>query len=105
MLDYSVQAAIYPTEKLNFLTAVHWFDRASRGDVIYNVANAPFGTVATTSRNIGSELDLVLNYKVNDRLNVHLLYTWFWYGGFVVDDPAITRDDASQFYVQTQVRY
>ncbi len=106
LLDYSVQAQVYPTEKLNLLAAVHWFDQSSANDFVYNVANAQFGTVAATgSRDIGSELDFVANYKASSHMSLQFIYSWFWYDTAVTQDPAITRGDASQFYLQTVLDY
>ncbi|MBM78979.1 MAG: hypothetical protein CMJ78_00085 [Planctomycetaceae bacterium] len=110
LIDYSVQAQVFPTKKLNLLAAYHWFDRASQNDFIYNLPGVPFGTApgtagATNARDIGSELDLVANYAVSERVKVQILYAWFYYEAAVTEDPAISRQDATQFFVQTLINY
>lgn len=104
LLDYSLQATVKPYKKLTFLTAWHWFDKAARGDAIYNVAGAPLGG-ASTSRHIGQELDLIGTYQVNPNLQVQLGYSWFWYGQAVDQQPTLVRDDAHQFYLMTTLGF
>ena len=104
LLDYSLQATIKPHRKLTLLAAWHWFDKANRGDAIYNIAGAPQGG-ATTSRHIGQELDLIGTYAINPNLQVQLGYSWFWYGQAVAQQPALDRDDAHQFYLMTTLGF
>jgi len=97
LLDYSVQFSVKPTKKLSWLVAWHWFDKANRDDHIYNIVGAPLGPLGT-DRNIGHELDLLATYAVSPNLSVQLGYFWFWYGD-AVNNTALDRRDAQQFYV------
>jgi len=99
LLDYSAQFFVKPTKKLTYLAAWHWFDKASRNDAIYNIAGAPLGP-QRTDRNIGHELDLVATYAVSPHVTLQMGYFWFWFGD-AVDQTALGRPDAQQFYFQT----
>jgi len=101
LLDYSIQLTVKPAKKLAINAQMHWFDKASANDYIYNIAGAPLGNTTTADRHIGNELDLVATYQVNSNLQVQLGYFWFWYGDAVEDQPALARDDAQQFYLMT----
>lgn len=97
LLDYSVQASVKPVDKITFLAAWHWFDKASRNDAIYNIGGVPLGPLGG-SRNIGNELDLIGTYTYSKTLALQLGYSWFWYGN-AVDNTALARPDAHQLYV------
>ena len=99
LVDYSVQFSVKPTKKLTLLAAWHWFDKADTNDAIYNIAGAPLGPVGA-DRNIGHELDLVATYKYSKTLSFQAGYFWFWYGDGV-DQTALSRPDAQQFYFMT----
>ena len=81
---------------------MHWFDLATDNDVLYNVVGAPLGS-PNTGDEIGEELDLLANYNVNPNMSIQMGYFWFWYGSFV--DNNLPRDTATQFYLQTTLRY
>jgi len=101
LLDYGIHVTVKPTKKLTLLTGWHLFQKAEQADAIYNVAGAPFGGVATTSRDLGHELDLVATYQVNKNLQIQAGHFWFWYGDAVSNHPnalVANRGDARQFY-------
>lgn len=100
--DWSIQLGADPTDKLKLLGAMHWFDLATSGDVLYNVAGVPFGTPGS-SRNIGSEFDLIGTYTFSPDFSLQIGYLWFWNGTFI--DQNIPRDDATQLYVQATLKY
>jgi hypothetical protein len=102
LIQYSLQATITPHERLSFGAQLHWFELASNGDVLYNVAGAPLGTPGG-GLEVGEELDLLFNYQLTEDVALHGGYSWFWYGSFV--DNRLPRDDASLFYIQTTWRY
>lgn len=102
LLDYSLQLDFSPAKKFKGIVAWHWFDLATQSDVLYNVAGVPLGT-PNTGTDIGNELDLIGTYTFNPNFSVQVGYSWFWYGTYV--DNNLARDDATQFYVQTQLRY
>lgn len=99
LVDYSIGSTIAPTEKLTLLSQWHWFDKHRSQDFIYNIAGAPLGPgpAGTQDSHIGTELDLVATYAVNKNLTLQTGYSWFWYGD-AVQQTALNREDASQFY-------
>ena len=100
--DYSLQFSVKPTEKLTFLTAMHWFELANDHDVVYNVAGAPLGA-PQTGVEIGEELDLWLTYAFNPNLSVNVGYFWFWNGTFIQNN--LPRPTQTELAIQTTLRY
>jgi len=96
LLDYSLQASIQPADSITLLAAWHHFDKANKSDYIYNIAGAPLGVLNGSGR-IGNELDLIATWKASEQTSIQLGYSWFWYGG-AVNQTALARDDAHQFY-------
>ena len=103
-----MQGTVKPHKKLTCLGAMHWFDLATNGDKVYNVAGAPVGTIGT-GKNVGQELDMIATYAYNPNFDVQLGYSWFWYGShFTGANSKLggkTLQDATQIYVQTSLRY
>jgi hypothetical protein len=52
---------------------------------------------------LGDALDVYASYAFNPNFDIQVGYFWFWYGRFI--DRTTPRDDATQFYLQTSVRY
>lgn len=104
LINYSVQGQVKPTDKLTANAHVHWFNLDSNADRIYNVAGAGIGRTGT-SVNLGQELDLFGTYQFNPNFDIQAGYSWFWYGDAVTQQAALRRDDASQMYLQTTLRY
>lgn len=102
LLNYGIQADVKPTAKTGITTAYHFFNLASDGDRAYNVAGAPVGTPGNGT-NLGQAWDLYGYYAFNPNFDVQAGYSLFWYGEFI--DNTTPRDDASQFYIQTSIRY
>lgn len=102
LLDYGIQADVKPTTKTGITTAYHFFNLASDGDRAYNVAGAPVGAPGNGT-NLGQAWDLYGYYAFNPNFDVQAGYSLFWYGEFI--DNTTPRDDASQFYIQTSIRY
>ena len=104
LINYSVQGQVKPTDKLTCNAHMHWFNLDSNADRIYNVAGAAVGGTGT-SVNVGRELDLFGTYQFNPNFDIQAGYSWFWYGDAVTQQAAVRRDDASQLYIQTTLRY
>ena len=102
LINYSLQASVKPTNKLTLVGAFHWFELENNNDVMYNVAGAPVG-MPNTGSDIGEEFDMIATYKFNPNFDVQLGYSWFWYGTYV--DNNVPSDDATQFYLQSTLRY
>ena len=101
--DVNCKLVMKPMDKLTLIAQMHWMDLATDKDRIYNVAGVPLGT-RNVGDEIGEELDLVGNYQVNANLGIQAGYSWFWYGS-AVENSGLRRGDASQFYLQTTLRY
>ena len=103
LLDYSVQGSIKPHKTVTLLAAWHWFDKDESADFIYNIAGAPLGP-SGTDNDLGHELDLLATYQPCERLGFQAGYFWFWYGD-AVNQTALARPDAHQFYFQSILSY
>lgn len=102
LYDYGLQLDVKPTKQTGLVTAMHWFDLASGGDRAYNVAGVPVGT-AGNGRDLGESLDFYGYFALNPNFDVQAGYSWFWYGDYI--DRTAKRDDATQLYIMTSVRY
>ncbi len=102
LMDYGLQLDVKPTKKLGLTGAYHFFDLATSGDRLYNVAGNPIGAPGNGTT-VGQALDTYGYYSVNTNLDIQAGYSWFFYGDFI--DRTAPRDDASQFYIQTSIRY
>ena len=69
---------------------------------IHRVAGNPIGAPGNGTT-VGQALDTYGYYSVNTNLDIQAGYSWFFYGDFI--DRTAPRDDASQFYIQTSIRY
>ena len=104
LIDYSAQLDLKPTKKLGVTSAYHLFNLASSGDRVYNVAGAPVGAPGHGT-NLGQELDTYGYYAFNPNFDIQMGYSWFWYGSVITGQAATHRQDASQAYIQTSLRY
>lgn len=101
--DVALQMTLKPHAKFTFLSAFHWFNADSNSDTLYNVAGAPTGP-ATGGTNIGDEIDLIATFAFNPNFDIQAGCSWFGYGDRI-KNTALNRDNASQFYLQTSLRY
>ena len=102
LYDYGLQLDVKPTKETSLVTAWHKFDLATSGDKLYNVAGAPVGTPGKGT-DVGNAWDVYGFYSFNANLDVQAGYSWFFYGDFI--DATAKRGDATQFYIQTSLRY
>lgn len=102
LLDYGMQFDVKPTKKTAITGAYHFFNLASDGDRVYNVAGAPVGAPGNGT-DLGQAFDLYGYYSVNANLDFQAGYSKFYYGDFI--DNTTPRNDASQLYIQTSIRY
>jgi Alginate export len=102
--NYSAQFDVKPTKKLTAATAYNIFELASGGDRLYNVAQAPVGAAGIGRGGVGQSWDVYGTYNFNVNFDVQVGYSKFFYGSFL-NQPALSRGDAEQFYVQTSLRY
>ena len=104
LLDYSMQLDVKPTAKTGVTGAYHAFNLATDGDRAYNIAGVPVGAPGHGT-DLGQAFDLFGNYAFNPNFDIQAGYSWFFYGDFISSQPATRREDASQFYIQTSLRY
>lgn len=102
LLNHGLQLDLKPTSKTAVTTAFHWFELASNGDRLYNVAGVPVGAPGN-GRDVGQAMDIYGYYSVNANVDIQMGQSWFWYGAYI--DAVAPRDDATQFYCQTSFRY
>lgn len=105
--DFALQTTIKPHAKLTGLAAFHWFTLANAGDRIYNVTGVPVGATPDTGigTDLGQELDLIATYTYNPNFDIQAGYSWSWYGQRVTSTTGAPTQDATQFYIQTTLRY
>ncbi len=102
LLDYGVQAAVKPTEKLSVVTQWHYFEQAQASNVFYSVAGTPLP--GSGSPNLGNELDFVGTWTYSKTFNLQAGYFWFFYGHAITQGP-LARSDAEQFYLQATYNF
>lgn len=101
LFDYAIQADVKPTSKFAWTTAYHWMRLASGADTVYTVSGTPFGS-PNNGRDLGTALDTYGYYAFSKSFDVQAGMSWFFYGSYF---DAFPRGDATQFYVQTTMRY
>ncbi len=104
LLDYSLQASVQPTKKLNVVAAYHLFRKASGDDSLYNVGQVPLGPLGAGT-DIGSEIDVIATYQATQNLNFQAGYAHFFYGDFAENNLPQAADDGEFFYFQTTFNY
>ena len=93
--------------KVSLLLWYHYFFLAE-ATTPYSVVMSPFNTTAAAgSRDLGHEIDVLFNLKINPRNNVLLGYSYFNSGDYYSDTPAGIphTGDAQFFYAQFQSRF
>ncbi|SMP71793.1 Alginate export [Neorhodopirellula lusitana] len=106
--DFNILTTAPINEKVSFLVWYHYF-RMVEDTTPYNVGMAPYDTTtAAQSKDLGHEIDFLMNVNFTARHNVVLGYSHFA-GGSYYDDPAIgpanENNDADFFYAQFTTRY
>jgi len=83
--NFNVQAYAYPAHWLTAGAQYHVFRLDSNKDALYNAAGVPIRRDPTgrAGNDIGSELDLLLNFHLTDRQDVFLNYCHFFPGDFI----------------------
>ncbi len=84
LLAGQVAMHLHPTSKLTLSVWWHAFFRANTADAAYRVPGAVLRAAGgNTSRDIGSEIDLMLKYKVDRHWTVAFEYAHFFTGDFI----------------------
>jgi len=107
--DLNLQVAMTPHERVKLLLWFHHFRLANANDVPYNVNMSAFNGLApgvARDRDLGQELDIVLNYTVGPRTNLLFGYSHFYAGSFYRNTAGLPHTgDADFYYTQLQVNF
>lgn len=94
IIDPSVGISFTPLPDLTVAVDGHFFFRASPNDAVYNAAGAVLRAgPPSAGRFVGSELDVLINYKFNRHLTVQLGYSHFFPGEFLRATGAAQQGD------------
>lgn len=77
--------------------AQHFFWRQDTDDAVYNAGGGVLRAGASDERYIGSELDLLLNWRIDRHLSAYAGFSYFWGGDFIEDTGS--DEDIAFFYV------
>ncbi|MEZ6128632.1 MAG: alginate export family protein [Planctomycetaceae bacterium] len=97
--DAGLTLSAKPHKKLALAATYHHFEKSDALDNVYNIVGAPIG-VPNGSSDLGNEFDVVATIPVSQNFNVQAGYFWFFYG-----DALAGRNDATQFYLQTTLKF
>lgn len=89
------------SDRLTLKAEGHFFWRAEAADALYNAGGGVVrGGAPGTSKEVGTEVDFVANYKFNAHFDVEFGYSHFFPGNFITQTGP--DQDIDFFYVQTQ---
>ncbi len=107
--DLNIRVTANPTKKLTLLAWCHFFSLANGNDVPYNLNMRPFAGLASGSagsQTLGTELDLMATYDVNEQTQLRIGYSHFWSGSFYNTTLGVpTNLDANFFYSHFVFRF
>jgi hypothetical protein len=85
--DFTLMEKHRLVEKLTLRSEYHQFWRQSVNDVIYDTSAAVFraNTSGTRSRNVGSEIDMLLRWDIDRHLGTYFGYSHFFHGSYIQD--------------------
>ncbi len=99
MNDIRLGTSIKPHPKLTFISDFHWFFLDAKESAWFAANQATFRAPnPNADTQLGEELDLVGNLKLNERFSFLVGYSHFFAGPFAKDTGA--HDDANFFYTQ-----
>jgi hypothetical protein len=98
----NVQLTVQPCEKIKFLVWYYYLMLENINDTPYNVNMTPFNAAnAPASRDLGHEIDLLLTYSLNKRMDLLFGYSHFVPGEYYERTTGINyQGDANFFYTQ-----
>ena len=100
----NVQLTMQPAPKLKFLLWYYYLMLDTRADTPYTVVMTPFAPGSQpASRDLGHEIDLILTYTINARMDILVGYSHFFSGQYYKLTPGLPyRGDGDFVYVQYQ---
>ena len=90
--DLNVRLTTRPTQQLTLVAWCHFFSLANGNDVPYNTNMRPFAGLtagSAGSQTLGTELDLLATYDVNEQTQLRMGYSHFWSGTFYDTTPGV----------------
>lgn len=109
ILSPNVNLKLFLNKRANLLFWYYNFQLASARDALYNAGGTPIrrDPSGRAGRNVGNELDVVLNFIVNPNTDWQFGLAHFWSGTFVEETApnAASAQDANFFYTQFTVRF
>lgn len=83
--DLNLQIAMYPQNWITFLAQYHYFTLLDRRDFLYNAAGRPtrFSPNGSAGRNVGQELDFLVNFHLSSHSDLQLGYAKLFAGEFL----------------------
>lgn len=102
--DFSVGVSLSPLDKLTVRVEGHQFARAENTDALYDAGgNVVRAGDAGSSHDIGQEVDVVADYKLNLHLALQAGYSHFFAGDFISQSGA--DEDIDFVYASTQCTF
>jgi hypothetical protein len=83
--DFNLQAWLYPTPWITLWPQYHLFALASATDALYGPGGAPlrFDPTGKAGRNVGQEVDLVVNFHITRQQDISAMYGHLFFGNFL----------------------
>ncbi len=103
--DINAHLNLFPANWITFSTQFHHYTLANSRDALYNPAGVATRQDLTgaAGRNVGNELDFLLNFHINPHTDMLVGYSKLWSGRFIRDTgPGAS---AELFYVQGNLRW
>jgi len=102
---YAAHLSLWPTDELSFLVDYHMFKRTKTTSGAYKFnASTPYGTTGT-EKDIASEIDVTLNYKLRENLRLSALYATVAPGKYLKAQSAAQKDATSYTYLEIQASF
>lgn len=106
IIDYRPGIDLQLMDELKLCTHLHFFHRASSSDALYNPGDGIVrASGASTSKEIGQELDFLLKYKLSRHWMFLLGYSYFFTGDFVKETTPAASKDVSFGYISAQMTF
>jgi hypothetical protein len=100
MHDFNTTFTAPLGKKVDLLLWYHYF-LLDRQTTVYNINDTPFSNQLAASKDVGSEIDMLLTFKLNPRHNIVVGYSYFDAGDYYKLTPGLpSRDNAQFFYSQ-----
>lgn len=106
--DLAARLITKPFPKVTFIVTLHSYDLATRKDGMYNAGGGRirFDPTGAAGKDVGEEIDLVVNISLLQRAGLLVGYSKFWGGGFIdATNPVGISGDVDFFYTQLVFKF